>query len=161
MNIKAEQEIEVILHHLEYQNAILIAMLGKLGMDLDEVVHPRATMAPPTPARKWLYDVDIRLAPPSTLVERSKNCIAALVHFSILNLGGRGRRLIASGLGERGIRRGVEVDPDSGVPPVHPMAYMPLTDLVACRKCGQPRCEAAYAKYSGSDWKGHQALNLV
>src|SRR5438874_5286132 len=27
VNVKAEREIEVILHHLEYQNAILIAML--------------------------------------------------------------------------------------------------------------------------------------
>jgi uncharacterized membrane protein len=51
VNIKAEQEIEVILHHLEYQNAILIAMLGKFGMNLDEALHPRTTATPPTPAR--------------------------------------------------------------------------------------------------------------
>jgi uncharacterized membrane protein len=38
VNIKAEQEIEVILHHLEYQNTILIAMLKKLGMDVEEVL---------------------------------------------------------------------------------------------------------------------------
>jgi len=38
INIKAEDEIEVILHHLEYQNSILIAMLGKLGLNLDEVL---------------------------------------------------------------------------------------------------------------------------
>jgi uncharacterized membrane protein len=50
VNIKAEQEIEVILLHLEYQNAILIAMLGKLGMDLDEALHPHATLTPPMPA---------------------------------------------------------------------------------------------------------------
>ncbi|MBV8939262.1 MAG: DUF1003 domain-containing protein, partial [Alphaproteobacteria bacterium] len=43
VNIKAEQEIEVILSHLEYQNAILIAMLEKLGVNLDEAlkaIHP-------------------------------------------------------------------------------------------------------------------------
>jgi len=36
INIKAEQEIEVILHHLEYQNAILIAMLEKMGMTTED-----------------------------------------------------------------------------------------------------------------------------
>ncbi len=35
VNIRAEQEIEIILRHLEYQNAILIAMLEKLDIDLD------------------------------------------------------------------------------------------------------------------------------
>ena len=34
VNVKAEKEIEVILEHLEYQNAILIAMLEKLGVDV-------------------------------------------------------------------------------------------------------------------------------
>lgn len=38
VNIKAEQEIEVILHHLEYQNAILIAMLQKMGGNLDDAL---------------------------------------------------------------------------------------------------------------------------
>jgi uncharacterized membrane protein len=38
VNIKAEQEIEVILHHLEYQNSILIAMLEKLGLKLEDVL---------------------------------------------------------------------------------------------------------------------------
>ena len=85
----------------------------------------------------------------------------ALDHSLILHSCGRYRHLIAGGLGEGGIRRGIEVDPDSGVPPVHPMAYMPLTDFVTCRKCRQPGCEAAYAEYSGSDWKGHLALDLV
>ena len=32
VNVKAEQEIEIILRHLEYQNAVLITMLEKLGM---------------------------------------------------------------------------------------------------------------------------------
>jgi uncharacterized membrane protein len=36
VNVKAEEEIEVILHHLEYQNRILIAMLEKLGVNLEE-----------------------------------------------------------------------------------------------------------------------------
>src|SRR5277367_2500007 len=38
VNIKAEQEIEVVLHHLEYQNAILIAMTEKLGCSVGEAV---------------------------------------------------------------------------------------------------------------------------
>ena len=38
INVKAEEEIEVILRHLEYQNTILIAMLEKLGVNMDEVV---------------------------------------------------------------------------------------------------------------------------
>jgi uncharacterized membrane protein len=42
INIKAEQEIEVILQHLEYQNAILIAMVEKLGVKLEKTVHERA-----------------------------------------------------------------------------------------------------------------------
>jgi uncharacterized membrane protein len=32
INLKAEAEIEVILQHLEYQNALLIAMVKKLGV---------------------------------------------------------------------------------------------------------------------------------
>ena len=36
VNVKAEREIEVVLRHLEYQNAILIAMLGKLGIEVDQ-----------------------------------------------------------------------------------------------------------------------------
>jgi uncharacterized membrane protein len=39
VNITAEREIEVILHHLEYQNRILIAMLETLGLNLDEVLR--------------------------------------------------------------------------------------------------------------------------
>jgi len=38
VNVKAEQEIEVILQHLEYQNEILMRMVGKLGVDLQEAV---------------------------------------------------------------------------------------------------------------------------
>ena len=34
VNVRAEQEIEVILRHLESQNTMLIAMLRKLGIDL-------------------------------------------------------------------------------------------------------------------------------
>ena len=34
VNVKAEQEIETVLHHLEYQNAILIAMMAKLDVRL-------------------------------------------------------------------------------------------------------------------------------
>jgi len=39
INVKAEQEIEVILHHLERQNDLLIAMLQKLGVNLQEVLN--------------------------------------------------------------------------------------------------------------------------
>jgi uncharacterized membrane protein len=39
VNKTAEREIETILHHLEYQNRILIAMLGTLGLNLDEVLR--------------------------------------------------------------------------------------------------------------------------
>lgn len=35
VNVKAEEEIEVILRHLEYQNAILIALMKKLDVQLD------------------------------------------------------------------------------------------------------------------------------
>jgi uncharacterized membrane protein len=41
VNVKAEQEIEVILHHLEHQNEILMAMLRKLGVDISEVLASR------------------------------------------------------------------------------------------------------------------------
>ena len=39
VNVKAEREIEVILRHLEYQNAMLIAMLEKLGVTVSEAQH--------------------------------------------------------------------------------------------------------------------------
>jgi uncharacterized membrane protein len=42
INIKAEQEIEVILHHLEHQNEILITMLSKLGVDVQELMESLA-----------------------------------------------------------------------------------------------------------------------
>ncbi|HEY1838269.1 MAG: DUF1003 domain-containing protein [Rhizomicrobium sp.] len=42
VNIKAEQEIEVILDHLSQQNDMLIAMLTKQGIKLEEVLsHAR------------------------------------------------------------------------------------------------------------------------
>ena len=36
VNVKAEKEIETVLNHLEYQNAILIAMMKKLDVSLEE-----------------------------------------------------------------------------------------------------------------------------
>jgi len=39
VNIKAEQEIEVILRHLEYQNSLLIAMMEKLEARPNTVVR--------------------------------------------------------------------------------------------------------------------------
>ena len=41
VNIKAEQEIEVILQHLEQQNEILLKMVEKLGVDVHEVLDQR------------------------------------------------------------------------------------------------------------------------
>jgi uncharacterized membrane protein len=38
VNVKAEQEVEVILHHLERQNEMLMAMLEKQGIKLDEAL---------------------------------------------------------------------------------------------------------------------------
>jgi uncharacterized membrane protein len=43
VNVKAEQEIEVILHHLERQNGMLIAMLDKLGLQVEEVLQRTAS----------------------------------------------------------------------------------------------------------------------
>src|SRR5579863_6104711 len=37
VNVKAEEEIEVILQHLEYQNEILMRMVAKLGVDIQEM----------------------------------------------------------------------------------------------------------------------------
>jgi uncharacterized membrane protein len=39
VNVKSEQEIEFVLQHLEFQNAILITMLEKLGGSLDEALR--------------------------------------------------------------------------------------------------------------------------
>ena len=48
VNLKAEREIEVILLHLEYQNTILLTLVEKLGLQMEEMEqHP----APPA-ARK-------------------------------------------------------------------------------------------------------------
>ena len=43
VNVKAEAEIEIVLQHLEYQNALLIAMVEKLGVTLD---NPVRSMSP-------------------------------------------------------------------------------------------------------------------
>ncbi len=37
VNVKAEQEIETILYHLEYQNNLLIAMMEKMGVTMDAI----------------------------------------------------------------------------------------------------------------------------
>lgn len=42
VNVKAEKEIEVILTHLEYQNAILIQMMHKLDIKSDQVLDQTA-----------------------------------------------------------------------------------------------------------------------
>jgi uncharacterized membrane protein len=42
VNIKAEQEIEVILEHLARQNDMLITMLARQGIKLEEVLHSQS-----------------------------------------------------------------------------------------------------------------------
>ncbi len=37
INVRAEEEIESILSHLEYQNAILLALVQKLGLSMDQI----------------------------------------------------------------------------------------------------------------------------
>jgi uncharacterized membrane protein len=39
VNVRAEQKIEVILRHLEYQDTMLIAMVQKLGSEIDVGPH--------------------------------------------------------------------------------------------------------------------------
>ena len=39
VNVRAEQEIEAVLRHPEYQNTMLIAMVQKLGIDIDAGLH--------------------------------------------------------------------------------------------------------------------------
>jgi len=43
VNIKAEGEVELILHHLERQNEMLLAMLQKQGIKLDEILSASQT----------------------------------------------------------------------------------------------------------------------
>jgi uncharacterized membrane protein len=43
VNVKAEQEIEVILHHIERQNDMLAAMLEKQGIKIEEVLRSTTT----------------------------------------------------------------------------------------------------------------------
>ena len=43
VNMKAEAEIEIVLEHLEYQNALLIAMVEKLG---DSIERPIRSTSP-------------------------------------------------------------------------------------------------------------------
>lgn len=45
INLKAEAEIEVILRHLEYQNTLLLALVEKLGLRLEEIEEHTATPA--------------------------------------------------------------------------------------------------------------------
>ena len=39
VNVKAEAEIEVVLQHLEYQNTLLIAMVEKLGVSIENPIR--------------------------------------------------------------------------------------------------------------------------
>ena len=41
VNVRAEREIEAILRHLEYQNTMLIAMVQKLGIEVQADSHNR------------------------------------------------------------------------------------------------------------------------
>lgn len=38
VNIKAEKEIELILNHLEYQNTLLLRMVDKMGISIEELL---------------------------------------------------------------------------------------------------------------------------
>jgi uncharacterized membrane protein len=49
VNVRAEEEIEAILSHLEYQNNLLIAMIHKLGIDMEDPKGASATSKPRTP----------------------------------------------------------------------------------------------------------------
>ena len=49
VNVRAEEEIEVILSHLEYQNSMLIAMVQKLGVSLEESEGSSAPSEPLAP----------------------------------------------------------------------------------------------------------------
>ena len=40
VNVKAEEEIEVILRHLAYQNAVMLAMMAKIGVTPEDVGTP-------------------------------------------------------------------------------------------------------------------------
>ncbi len=50
VNIKAEMEVETILHHLEHQNAMMYAMLEKLGCDVQQVLTQAADDEAPAAA---------------------------------------------------------------------------------------------------------------
>ena len=58
VNVKAEAEIEVILTHLEYQNALLVQMMGKIGEEVSEVLesqpHTASRPRPRLTAKKMI-----------------------------------------------------------------------------------------------------------
>jgi uncharacterized membrane protein len=41
VNVRAEKEIEIVLQHLEYQNTLLLAMMEKQGMTLEDALKKR------------------------------------------------------------------------------------------------------------------------
>ena len=43
INVKAEREIKTVMRHLEYQNALLIALVKQQGLSLEEVAAARST----------------------------------------------------------------------------------------------------------------------
>lgn len=43
VNVKAEKEVETILRHLEFQNAVLVTMLEKLGVSKEEAIASLAS----------------------------------------------------------------------------------------------------------------------
>jgi hypothetical protein len=40
VNVKAEKEVADILHHLEYQEALLLGFIRKMGLTVEECVGP-------------------------------------------------------------------------------------------------------------------------
>lgn len=46
VNLKAEDEVEAILHHLEYQNSLILAMMEKLGIKEEDALQLMKSEAP-------------------------------------------------------------------------------------------------------------------
>ena len=63
VNVKAEREIEAILYHLEYQNRILIALMEKQGVKLDEPARREAARGAAEQIESVRRDVEDKMPP--------------------------------------------------------------------------------------------------
>ena len=98
--------------------------------------------------------VESKPSPPSVVPTSDGELHRGTRPFLLLHLCAGGRRFTASGLGERGVRHRVEVDPDCGVPRFTQWrtCHSPIWRLPQVRLAGlrvDPR------KYSSSHRKGH------